>query len=72
VKEINQALLEAIDKMHNYLKDKNGVDADEIKLDVAIANTTKELAKTFFSGQLLMYRVNNAEINNKIVLKENN
>ena len=62
--------MDAIGKMHEYILDKNDTDTEEIKLDIALSNTTSNLAKAYISSAALQYKIENAENKNKEVLKE--
>ena len=40
MENIQQAILEAINKMHELLTDRKDIEEEDIKIDIAIANTT--------------------------------
>lgn len=70
MKEIQSALIDAIDKMHNYILDKKVANAEKVKTDIALANTTSNLSKAYISSVALQYKIESAKENNKKILKE--
>ena len=70
MKEIQGAIIDAIDKMHNYITEKTKASENKIKTDIALANTTSNLSKAYISSVALQYKIETARENNKKVLKE--
>lgn len=70
MKEVRETVLDALDKMHNLILDKEGIDEDDIKIDIAIANTTSQLAKAYIASLAIECKINNATKENKIMLEE--
>lgn len=70
MENIQQAILEAINKMHELLTDRKDIEEEDIKIDIAIANTTSQLAKAYVASKALQIKMGNAQETNKIILKE--
>lgn len=70
MKEIQGAIIDAISKMHEYILDKRTANAEKVKTDIALANTTSNLSKAYISSVALQYKIETARENNKKVLKE--
>lgn len=70
MQEIQEAILEAVDRMRTLLKDRSNIDEEEVKTDISIANATSQLAKAFIASKAIDYKVNNAEKSSKIMLEE--
>lgn len=70
MENIQQAILEAINKMHELLTDRKDIEEEYIKIDIAIANTTSQLAKAYVASKALQIKMGNAQETNKIMLKE--
>lgn len=63
-------MLDAIEKMHKLLNNKKGVKQEDIKTDIAIANATSNLAKTYIATIVLENRLDNSKIKNQTLLGE--
>lgn len=63
-------MLDAIEKMHKLLNNKKGVRQEDIKTDIAIANATSNLAKTYIATIILENRLENAKKKNQPLLGE--
>ena len=70
MENIQQAILEAIEKMHELLIDRTNIEEEDVKIDIAIANTTSQLAKAYVASKALQIKMGNAQEINKIMLKE--
>lgn len=67
---IQEAILEAIEKMRSLMKNRETMSDEDIKIDIAVANTTSQLAKAYVASEAIQFKVNNAEKSNKIMLEE--
>ena len=56
--------------MHELLTDRKDIEEEDIKIDIAIANTTSQLAKAYVASKALQIKMGNAQETNKIILKE--
>lgn len=63
-------MLDAIEKMHKLLNNKKGVKQEDIKTDIAIANTTSNLAKVYIAAIVLENRLENSKNQNAKLLGE--
>ena len=70
MEEVKTSVLDAIEKMHKLLNNKKGVKQEDIKTDIAIANATSNLAKTYIAAIILENRLDNAKNQNAKLLGE--
>lgn len=70
MEELQQTILDAVSKMHDLMADRTGISEEDVKIDIAIANTTSQLAKAYVASMALQYKIGNAQTENKIMLEE--
>lgn len=70
MEKIQEAILEAIEKMRNLMADRTNMEEEDVKIDIAVANTTSQLAKAYVASVAMQYKIDNAEKSNKIMLEE--
>lgn len=70
MKNVQQAVLDAIDKMHDLMTDRTNIDKEEVKTDIAIANATFQLAKAYVASVAIDFKIKNTTDNNRIMLEE--
>lgn len=68
--EVKTSILDAIEKMHKLLINKEDITQEEIKTDIAIANATSNLAKVYISTIALENKIESSLYKNQFVLKE--
>lgn len=68
--KVQEAILEAIEKMHNLMNDRTNMNEEDVKIDIAIANTTSQLAKAYVASAAMQYKIDNAEQANRVMLEE--
>lgn len=70
MEKIQEAILEAIEKMHNLMQDRTNINEEDVKIDIAIANTTSQLAKAYVASAAMQYKMDNARQANVVMLEE--